>query len=300
MVEELLSVIGGHDHDGLLERAALAQLAEEIFEALIELADLRIVEIDQMRAIVGVEVDLLAQEGEQLARGSVHRPVIGLAELLGKARLRAIIAVDVEVVKEQEEGTPVPGREPLQAPRAHAIGRAEGGGRAAALRPGRDGDVALEAAAQAETRPHEDPAHESRRGETPLVQRRRERRQIVRQRELFGHHAVLARIETGEQRGVGGKRPGGGRVGLLEENALGGEPVQERRSRARVAVGSQVIGAQRVERDQQEIPELRSFAAAGRDGRDREQQPDGSASRILERAKHGVAVLAARGSGRAA
>ena len=168
VVEELLSVIGGHDHHGLREHAALAQLGEEVLEPLIELADLGIVEIDQMRAIVGVEVDLPAQEGAQLARRAVHRPVIRLAEQRSEARLGAVIAVDVEVVKEQEEGTPLAGPRATRGPPcAHAIGRAERGGRATALGPGRDGDVALEAAAQAEARPQEDPAHESRRGEIP-------------------------------------------------------------------------------------------------------------------------------------
>ena len=66
------------------------------------------------------------------------------------------------------------------AARAHAIGRAERGGRAAALRPGRNHDVALEAAAETEARPQEDSAHESRRGEIPPAQRLGEGRKLGR------------------------------------------------------------------------------------------------------------------------
>ena len=111
---------------------------------------------------------------------------------------------------------------------------------------------------------------------------------------------MLARIETGEERGVGRERPGRRRVGLLEENALGGEPVQERRSRARVAVASEVIGAQRVERDQQEIPGLRRLRRS-RPRRPRSPAAAGSLGKPdPEQAEHGVAVLAARGSDRAA
>ena len=253
-----------------------------------------------MCAIVGVEVDLPAKEGTKLAARAVHRPLIQPAEHRSEARLGAVIAVDVEVVEEQEERTPRLDREPLEAPCTHVIGRAERGGRATALGAGRDHDVVLEASAQAKARSQEDPARPIRRSEFPLTQRLCEGRKLGGQRELVADHAVLAGVEAGEERSVRGERPRATSPRPARSAAPGGEPIQERRSRARIAVASEVIRAQGVDGDQQQIPRVRVLAATSHQSRDRQQQTGCSARGVLEQAEHRVAVLAARGSDRAA
>ena len=60
-------------------------------------------------------------------------------------------------------------------------------------------------------------------------------------------HAGVERQPAGQQRRVRGQRLRRVRVGALEDDAVGGERVDRRRLDLPVAVGRQVVGAQRVD-----------------------------------------------------
>ncbi len=63
-------------------------------------------------------------------------------------------------------------------------------------------------------------------------------------------HAVARGQESGEQRGVGGQRHRAVGIDVLEHDPLASKPVQAGRASFAVAVERQVIGAQRVDRNQ--------------------------------------------------
>ncbi len=70
----------------------------------------------------------------------------------------------------------------------------------------------------------------------------------------------VARSEERRVRGAGGAH---GRVGDLEERSLGRQGVDAGRGGAPVAVGAQVIGAQRVDGEQQHVGPVGGAAATG-------------------------------------
>ena len=61
------------------------------------------------------------------------------------------------------------------------------------------------------------------------------------------------RIAAGEERGVRGQRPLRRRDGALEQRRAGGKIIEGRRGRALVAVGGEVVAAQGVEYDEQDV-----------------------------------------------
>ena len=90
-------------------------------------------------------------------------------------------------------------------------------------------------------------------------------------------HAVLRRQEAGEHGDVRGQGQGGRGPGVAEENGVRAQTVQRRRGHARVPVGGQVIGAQRVHGDEHDrrphghARRVGGRAAGGRDEREGEQ-----------------------------
>ena len=64
---------------------------------------------------------------------------------------------------------------------------------------------------------------------------------------------MIRGIEPRHDRAVRGQRQRGGRRGLREEHAAAGEAVDRRRPRVGVAVAAQVVGARRVERDEDDV-----------------------------------------------
>jgi hypothetical protein len=83
----------------------------------------------------------------------------------------------------------------------------------------------------------------------PLGERVEGRAELVR----GGDDAVGEWIESREERGVARHGPAGVRVGREEANPLGGQRIDVRTRVAAVAVGAQVVGAQRVDRDEQHV-----------------------------------------------
>ena len=65
--------------------------------------------------------------------------------------------------------------------------------------------------------------------------------------------AVDERIDAGHQAGVGGQRDRRRRHAVLEQRALGGEAIDVGRGPLRVTVTAEMIGAGRVQRDQQDV-----------------------------------------------
>ena len=83
----------------------------------------------------------------------------------------------------------------------------------------------------------------------------------------LAHDAVVLGVGRGEHRRE--RRPGLRplRLGELEADALGREPVEVGRGRARVAPGREVVGAQRVDGEQQQIGRPRGRGRAAGRGR---------------------------------
>ena len=219
---------------GVLEPA---HLAEERLEPVVEVADL---------AVVG---------GDVVRQRLVDRVV---AEL-GPAVVGLVHVVEVQV----EEVGPPAGE--LVAPTEH--------GRDDLLGPGPVGALeALEAAVEAELAADVDVGGDAEGRVAGRGQRFGERRPVPRQGHQLeahwlavlgvvlgaeaGHHAVLVRVEAGEDRGRRRRRPGRGRVGALEERAARGELREERRGlpgSALVSEQLEVIAPQRVDHDQDDV-----------------------------------------------
>jgi hypothetical protein len=88
-----------------------------------------------------------------------------------------------------------------------------------------------------------------------------------------------AHVLAGHERGDGVRGVRSGRVSFAEARALGGQAVEDARRWSPVAVGTHVIGAQRVDRDEQEVPsakvEAQSARGARASGRCRERRLEG-------------------------
>ena len=144
----------------------------------------------------------------------------------------------------------------------------------------RDGtavDVALEALVQPErrvqVRPREEPRGAVARGAEALGERRELRRE---RRRLHVRAAVHGVGQRREHRRVRGQRPRRARHVGLEQDALARQRVDARRRLALVPVARQVVGPERVDRDQEHVrPDVpgRVGAAAGRGQRERGQGP---------------------------
>jgi hypothetical protein len=88
---------------------------------------------------------------------------------------------------------------------------------------------------------------------------------------------------AGQDRRMGGERDGGSGEGVREARTFAGEPVENRGPRLPIAVGAHAIGAQRVDRDQQDIRtrvvtvpiagnvDVDAVAAQQKEGRDQER-----------------------------
>jgi len=96
-------------------------------------------------------------------------------------------------------------------------------------------------------------ADEGARGEAERLQPRRHRGN-VRPESIANvvADAVLVGIQAGEDRRVRGQRQDGRRVREREARAMGGQPI-EVRCRGRPAVGAERVGAQRVDRHEQDV-----------------------------------------------
>jgi hypothetical protein len=293
VLAEALAVVADEQHDRVLEEAARLELGEQVRELPVQVADARVVHVDQAGALGGQDRPLPAAD-----RGRVdgHRP-LGGGELLHVAERRDARLVRVHVVEEQEEAAVAPRREPLEREPVHlwpeevvALVRVD---------DAREAPEAVEAQAEAERQPDRplvgpradgvdvraealvEPEHAVQvraigtdrpglharlRGE--LRERhggRRERphaRRVVEAAELREAHAlpvvddvraVRAREESREEGRVRRQRPARRADRVLEQHGLRGEAVEPRRRRPPVAVGAEVVRAHRVEHDDEEV-----------------------------------------------
>jgi hypothetical protein len=85
----------------------------------------------------------------------------------------------------------------------------------------------------------------------------RERRETAVEHRAVRLHAVLHRIEAGKHRRVRRHRRGGMRVRPVEGHAACREFLEERRGRLGVPIQGGVVGAQRIERDEHDVVDLR-------------------------------------------
>ena len=112
----------------------------------------------------------------------------------------------------------------------------------------------VEPLAEAECARHRVCADERRRLVALPLQQGRDRRILRSEGEHdVAAHAVRGRVLTGENRRVGGAGERDGGLDLIEPDAGGRERVERRRRACRGAVGADVIGAQRVDRDQEQV-----------------------------------------------
>jgi len=124
--------------------------------------------------------------------------------------------------------------------------------------------VAVEAAREASGRAKRVPADERRRLIPSAPQRLGERRNAGTELEpVVRAHAVMGRVESCENRGVGGQGERRLRDGGAEHRGAGREAIGRGRQAARRAVRAEPIGAQRIDRDQHDRPR-RNERRAGR------------------------------------
>ena len=209
---------------------------------------------------------------------------------------RDVGAVGVEEVDEEEVGR-LGGRQPLERgpdrrPRP-AVQALEGGvvpdragiapvllHRRAGLREA--GVVDVEALSPAEARIQDEARHEGGGRVARRPHRLRQGRGVRGQVDTVARHAVPERLEPREERRVARRRLRGRCIGLLEEHALAGEALEGGR-RDRSAVGRERVGAQRVDRDEQQARphvDRRPFTGeqAEREGADGGHRPDADAA----------------------
>jgi hypothetical protein len=255
-----------HD-DGLVEAAVGPQQIEDLGHAAGRVADCGVVLIDQAPAVA--RLHQAPQADRAVLHDAAHERVAVLelctrevAEQVLATQCRdAVRAVDVHDVEIEEEGPPGLGQ-PLPHPGDHLIRvRIVGGGPDRAFE-------SLEAPSEAAL-PGEDRVV-GERGSAParLAQQLRERRDVVGDRALGGDDAVPQRKEAREERCRARRGGGRGCQGPGKEGRSIAEGVETRRGGAIVSEVVQVVRAQRIDGDQDDVRSLgRRVGAAGAQGR---------------------------------
>ena len=154
--------------------------------------------------------------------------------------------------------------------------RAALGARLARRRVARRERVVVDVEALVEAGRPRDGIGADERGGVPAraLEDRRERRQRGRQRtRVVVADAVLVRQAAGHDAGVRRPRLRHVHDRVLEQHALAGETVERRRRALRVAVGADVVGAQRVDGDEEHVGPP---AARGRSRRGARRRPGGA------------------------
>ena len=114
--------------------------------------------------------------------------------------------------------------------------------------------VGLEPPRQPELAVEDERRHERRGVVTPPLQDFRQRGQaVVQAPPSVRPHAVLRRIQSGEQAGVGRQSQGRDGIRAFAQHPRGRQRVENRRSRRRITVTTQPVGAGRVESDQEHV-----------------------------------------------
>ncbi len=234
----------------------LAQPVDELAELRIEEGDLAVVEAGE-EAHVARRVRDLRPAVEHLRQRigiAAQRPWLTRAaqpQLFAERRRRVVGAVRVEVVQVEEEG--------LAQTLAHgerALGHARGVLPQAGLVEARE--AAAEAAVRVEAGrvlAHDRARRHRRGGEAARAEQLGDRRDLLGDAERAVLLAEEARrVTRGEQRVDGRVGARSLRARVFEEVALGGQRIEAWARRPPVAVGAQVIGAQRVDEHDDDVP----------------------------------------------
>jgi hypothetical protein len=244
-LEELLAVVGGQQDGCPVQHAVRGQLVEEVADEPIGVVDLAVVQVD----------DALAVRVRQVGRrrvGEHHADlsrVAGIDERRRVLRRRRIRRVRVDDVDEHEE----PFLRVIVEPYRRGL-------RGVAGRPERCGRM-IEALVQAEVGPDESVADERRRGVARLLEMGRQRRVARVEPTALEARALprpmVRRQQAREDRREPRQRPRRRRDGRSEDDAFASERVDPRARRTLIPVGTQMIGAQRVDADHQEVGRVR-------------------------------------------
>ncbi len=273
VIPEPLAVVRGYDDGSLVEEVERAKPLQQATHLGVGVAHLTAVGADQSRQLPGVSDargDALRIEGD----GRVLRDA--------KSGGRGIRGVGVEEVDPDEEALAGVGGDPVHrrvhdplASRPEAIPGASPPG--VALR--RCEGVDLEAPAEAEALVDDVARYEGGGRESGRAHPGGQAGQLGGYRNRVVEDAVAPGVEAGEERRVSRSGARRGRAGLEEQHATPGERV-DRRSWDRSAIGTHVIGAQRVDGDEQD-------PADGCRGRRRSGQGERSHQRRRHQSAHG-------------
>src|SRR5262245_6622180 len=283
VLAEGLAMVAREEEGAVPEEAARLELVEDLGEPAVEVPRGRAVvafeHLDELRhplallgrvLALGREAGVLVVEGPQLPRCQALEPH-------GRARLLAHVVVPVRAVglHEQEHGPPVVGLEE----RAHALG---GLGELALHLV-----EALEALVHAEGARHEALVRD-RAGPVPEAgEELGQGEELARDRAALVNDPGLAREEAREERGVGGQGVRRRGPGVREEEAPRRELVQERRQLALAAIGGEVVRAEGVREEDDQV--ARRAAPGPRARRALLERADGGREegRVGEDALHG-------------
>ena len=264
--EELLAVVRRDDDQRVVVETALLQRVEQPADARVGETDLLVVDAFE-------ELHLLRSE----ARPHVPQILDALAaaeptdgfDRIPVLRMATVFVVRVEVVHEEKEGTLV-FAEFLQE-RQRALRHPDG--RHVRVPLGLVGVEYFEALVEAVLGPDEAVTHHARGGEPRLRQPLGQRLRRSGKRRQHEVETVTVRVLPREDRRHGGLGPWGRGIGAVEAHAAFGQLFEGRRGIARVAVGAQVVRAQGVDQDQQDVPGCVALRAAAR-AEERRRDPE--------------------------
>jgi hypothetical protein len=266
VVEELLAVVGHDDDERVAGAAGGSERVEQAAHEPVGMMGFGGVEVADPTAVVGrpARVDLHVRcavhpDGrKRRAEGAIVVRRDEEARILGRRRIRC---VRLEEVDEEEEAF------------RRGVGEPCGGALGGRARVG-EHLVRLEAAIEADRRSDPGVADERGGAEAAVVQHARERRmcgvEAAHVRQLALARAVVGRQEAREHRREGRQRPRRRADRGLEEHALACERVDARRRRARIAVATEMIGPERVERDDDDVRGRRRRRGPGARGQERD------------------------------
>ena len=290
VVAKLLAVVRGDDGDGVLVEAPAAQRLEELAQAPVRGRDLGVVQVDQVkppglvqRGPPGGELVHVSGRG----RRSVARE-FGIADEAGaQLRGRRIAGVGLHVVGVEEDR---PRRLRVEQPKQLAIDLlcADGtelprGGtvrllheevRAFIVYAGLERGPCVEAARQAALLVHVgEIARHTQASVAGSPEQLGHGLDIGGERRQEGQRPVLRGQAGREERGDRGLRPGAWCARPSEAHPACGERIQLRRRVALVPIGAHVVGAQRIDDDQDEVGGRSGGNGGGRTG-EQERCPD--------------------------
>ena len=245
VLQELLAVVGGDDHRHVARQAQPLEVGEEFPHHLVGLPDAAVVDRAQpvdhrprQRLARGIDPCELRPGG--IDRPGRRRPGPERLHVLLRRVVRGVHGVGVE---EEEEA--LAGLQPLE-----EVDAAAEGGRHGAVAVAVAADELVEAAAEAVAPADVSPLGEAGGAEAAALEDLGHRLHLRRQHGVGGEHPVLARVEAGQHRHVGDEGARELRVRLLEQSSPPRQRIEERRGGACIAVAAEMVGAQRVNRDQ--------------------------------------------------